>query len=56
MKFINYLEKIVGVDILGLTSFLLFFIFFVAMAVWIFTTDKEVIKEISEIPLEKDNQ
>ena len=28
MKFINYLEKISGVDILALTSFGIFFIFF----------------------------
>jgi len=53
MKFINYLEKISGVDILGLSSFLIFFIFFLAMTIWILTTDKKLIKEISEIPLDK---
>ncbi|HRP32391.1 MAG TPA: CcoQ/FixQ family Cbb3-type cytochrome c oxidase assembly chaperone [Agriterribacter sp.] len=54
MKFINYLEKISGVDILGLTSFGIFFIFFIVMLTWVFKTDKRSIDEMSRIPL--DNQ
>jgi len=52
MKFINYVEKISGVDILGLTSLLIFVIFFVAMLTWVFKTKKKTFNEISRIPLD----
>ena len=52
MKFINYLETISGVSIYGLSSFLVFFIFFLVMLLIVFRTDKNTIKEISEIPLD----
>ena len=51
MKFIHYLEKVSGVDIYGLMSLLIFVVFFTAMLVWIFRSDKKKLKEISEIPL-----
>lgn len=52
MKFINYLEKISGVSVYGLSSFLIFFLFFLVMIIWVFTTNKKTIKELSEIPLD----
>ena len=52
MKFINYLEKISGVDIYGLASLVIFVLFFVVMLTWFFKTDKNKIKEISRIPLD----
>ena len=51
MKFINYLEKITGVDIYALTSFSIFFIFFIAMTAWALKADKKMIDEINHIPL-----
>lgn len=54
MKFINYLEKVSGVDIMGLTSLLIFFLFFVVMLTWVYKTKKKDYKEVSRIPL--DNQ
>lgn len=51
MKFINYLEKISGVDIYGMASFLIFFIFFIVITIWALKADKKLIKELSEIPL-----
>lgn len=53
MKFINYLEKVSGVDIFGLTSLLLFFLFFTVMLAWVFKTKKRSFDEISRIPLDK---
>lgn len=53
MKFINYLEKITGVDIFGLTSFLIFFTFFVVMALWAWKADKNLIDKINRIPLDQ---
>ena len=51
MKFINYIEKVSGVDIYGLVSQLIFVVFFTAMLTWVFRADKKKIKEMSEIPL-----
>jgi hypothetical protein len=52
MKFIHYLEKISGVDIYGISSFLLFGTFFLVMLWWTFKADKKMIQEISHIPLD----
>lgn len=52
MKFINYLEKITGVDIYAISSFSIFFTFFILMALWAWKADKKMIDEISRIPLE----
>lgn len=52
MKFINYLEKITGVDIFGLSSFLIFFSFFIIMAFWAWKADRKLIDKINRIPLD----
>jgi cytochrome c oxidase cbb3-type subunit IV len=52
MKFINYLEKISGIDIYGLASLTIFVLFFLVMLTWVLRTDKNKIKEISRIPLD----
>lgn len=52
MKFINYLEKISRVDIYGLISLLIFVLFFLAMIIWVFKTNKKTFSEISRIPLD----
>lgn len=52
MKFIHYLEKIAGVGIYPLTSFLIFSLFFVVMLIWVFKVDNNRIKEISRLPLD----
>lgn len=52
MKFINYLEKISGVDIYALTSFTIFFVIFLVMGFWALKADKKMIEEIRRLPLE----
>lgn len=52
MKFVNYLEKISGVDILGLFSLLMFVTFFTVMLIWVFRSNKKKLNEISRIPLD----
>jgi hypothetical protein len=52
MKFINYLEKVTGVDIYALSSFVIFFSFFVVMLLWALKADKKMINEISQLPLD----
>jgi cytochrome c oxidase cbb3-type subunit 4 len=52
MKFIHYLEKITGVSIFPLTSFVIFSLFFLVMLIWILKADKNRLKEISRLPLD----
>lgn len=51
MKFIHYLEKITGVDVYALSSFTIFFSFFIAMAFWAWKADKKLIDELNHLPL-----
>lgn len=52
MKFIHYLEKIRNVDMMGLISLSIFFLFFAIMLTWVFKTNKQKLKAISRIPLD----
>jgi cbb3-type cytochrome oxidase subunit 3 len=57
LKFVKgSLENIENVEIYPLISLLIFFFFFVGLFYWVFTTSKEHIKEVSNIPLENNNQ
>ena len=55
MKFINYIEKASGVDILGLLSLTVFFLFFMVILTWVLKTKKEDFNEVSQIPLDDKN-
>ncbi|HEY8898689.1 MAG TPA: CcoQ/FixQ family Cbb3-type cytochrome c oxidase assembly chaperone [Niastella sp.] len=52
MKFIHYLEKITGVSIYPLISFVIFGLFFLVVLVWVLKTDKQKIYDVSRIPLD----
>ena len=52
MKFINYLEKISGAGIYGMSSLILFGGFFLVMLIWSIKADKGMIEEIRNIPLD----
>ena len=52
MKFINYLEKISGVSIYGLSSFALFGACFLIMLFWALKADKKLMDEMSQIPFD----
>ncbi|MFT6797186.1 MAG: cytochrome c oxidase cbb3-type subunit 4 [Maribacter sp.] len=57
LKFVKgYMESIDGVAAYPMISLLIFFIFFVVLFAWVFTASKEHIKEMSEIPLDNNNQ
>jgi len=51
MKFINYLEKITGVDVYALSSFSIFFTFFVVICIWVFKADQKTMDTMNQIPL-----
>jgi len=48
------LENIDGVEIYPIISLLIFFIFFVGLFFWVITMKKSHIEEVSNIPLEND--
>jgi hypothetical protein len=54
MKFINYLEKITGVDVYAMTAFLIFFVMFIIISLWAWKADKKLIDVLRNLPL--DNQ
>jgi cytochrome c oxidase cbb3-type subunit 3 len=54
MKFRHYLETIAGVDIYPLISLLIFFIFFLALLVYLYRTDKKSVFQMKSIPLDNE--
>ncbi|MEX0289990.1 MAG: CcoQ/FixQ family Cbb3-type cytochrome c oxidase assembly chaperone [Flavobacteriaceae bacterium] len=52
----NHMESIEGVATYPMISLLIFFIFFEILFWWVFTASKEHIKEVSELPLDDNNQ
>jgi cytochrome c oxidase cbb3-type subunit IV len=56
MKFINYLQSITGIGIYPLVSFLIFFLFFLGVAIFVIKADKTYIKTLAHIPLDTDEK
>ncbi|TLP80305.1 CcoQ/FixQ family Cbb3-type cytochrome c oxidase assembly chaperone [Maribacter sp. ACAM166] len=57
LKFVKgYMESIEGVATYPMISLLIFFVFFTILFLWVMTASKDHIKEMSEMPLENDNQ
>lgn len=50
------LENIDGVAVYPLISLLIFFIFFVALFWWVIAAKKEYIEEVSNLPLDNQNE
>lgn len=57
LKFVKgHMETIMGIEIYPIISLLIFFIFFVLLFWWVLTAKKEYIKDMSEIPLQTENE
>lgn len=52
MKFINYLENITGIGIYPLTSFLIFFLFFLAVGIYLLKAGRKHFDAVAQIPLD----
>ncbi|MBV6479313.1 MAG: hypothetical protein HGGPFJEG_02084 [Ignavibacteria bacterium] len=52
--FKHYFEIIEGIDIYPIISLLVFFLFFIGVTAYLFLIDKSYIKEMENLPLEKD--
>jgi cytochrome c oxidase cbb3-type subunit 4 len=49
----NVLQSIDNIAIWPVISFVIFFLFFICLLWWVFTTDKKVIDKMKDLPLEK---
>lgn len=49
------METIAGVAIYPILSLLIFFVFFTALGIWVFTYKKERITEFSQMPLHENH-
>ncbi|MFM2017365.1 MAG: hypothetical protein RL007_1021 [Bacteroidota bacterium] len=56
MKFINYLTSIAGIEIFPLISLLIFFGFFVVLAVWLLRTDKKRMNDLAAMAIEPEQE
>ncbi len=57
LKFVkNHMDSISGIEIYPIISLLIFFGFFVGLFWWVFTTKKDYIDKVSNIPLDNQNQ
>ncbi|HMQ43987.1 CcoQ/FixQ family Cbb3-type cytochrome c oxidase assembly chaperone [Mariniflexile maritimum] len=56
LKFVKgYMDSIDGIEIFPIISLLIFFTFFVGLFYWVFTAKKEYIKDVSNLPLDNQN-
>lgn len=51
--FDNILQSIEGVAVYPIFSLLIFFVFFVGLGIWVYKADKNYLKKMSELPIEK---
>lgn len=55
LKFIkDHMATIEGIEVYPILSLSIFFLFFMALFWWVVKTSKEHIKEMRELPLDKD--
>lgn len=56
LKYIkHHMETISGIEIYPVISFLIFFIFFLGLIVYMIKVDKKALKDMANIPLDKDS-
>ena len=53
--FKEVLQSIEGVEFYTIISMIIFILFFIGMTIWLFKVDKKYIKQMSELPLEMEN-
>lgn len=51
----NVLQSIDNIAIWPVISFVIFFIFFLCLLWWVFTTDKDLIEKMKNMPLDTDS-
>lgn len=56
MKFINYLTSISGIEIFPLISLLIFFLFFIGLAIYVFGVNKTHVSYMAGLPVNNEEQ
>ncbi|WP_405295775.1 CcoQ/FixQ family Cbb3-type cytochrome c oxidase assembly chaperone [Algibacter sp. Ld11] len=57
LKFVKYhMESIDGIEIYPIISLVIFFTFFVLLFWWVITAKKDYLKQVSNLPLETQNE
>jgi cytochrome c oxidase cbb3-type subunit IV len=51
----NVLQSIDNIEIWPVISFVIFFVFFLCLLLWVFTTDKKFIEKMKALPVEQEN-
>ncbi|HNS12206.1 MAG TPA: CcoQ/FixQ family Cbb3-type cytochrome c oxidase assembly chaperone [Bacteroidia bacterium] len=54
--FKNYLNGIDGIDTYPVLSLVAFFVFFMAMTIWLFRADKKQLEKLSQLPFNEKNK
>lgn len=52
--FKQFLKVVEGADFYMVTSFLIFLVFFIAVAIWLIKVDKDYIERSKQVPLNDD--
>jgi hypothetical protein len=52
----EYLQSLDGVSIYPIISLIIFVVFFAAIIIWLFKVDKNYIKKMENLPLERDEE
>ncbi|MTI31569.1 cytochrome C oxidase Cbb3 [Xanthovirga aplysinae] len=53
--FKHYFEQVQNIEVGPLISLMIFFLFFLGLIIWSFTTDKRYFNRMGQLPLEEDN-
>ncbi len=57
LKYIKqHMASIIGIEIYPVISFLIFFLFFLAILIWVVKGNKNYFSKMSELPLEDGNE
>lgn len=54
--FKQYFEQIENIELFPIIGLVIFGLFFVMLLLWVFTINKKYIKEMSELPLQDDDE
>ena len=52
----NILQNIDNIEIWPVISFVIFFVFFIALLWWVFTRDKEFIAKMKSMPIQESDE
>lgn len=51
----NVLQSIENIQVWPVISFVIFFVFFLCLLLWVFTTDKKFIDRMKSLPMEEND-